>query len=319
MIRRVVPPEDPHSPKTLSIGAATARHLRDLLSGGGLRLDLGAMTALVRTRLPDLVDPLHRVYGAFPLHAGPGFADVTVDLVKSSGLRGRLRPALHFLADGIDPFGPQDRALTLPQLEWGLNWCFAMMSNRHLLLHAGVVDVDGKGVILAGMPGAGKSTLTAALAMSGHRALSDEFGVLRPHDGLLLPLPKPVALKNRSIDLIRERWPAAVLGPTYRKTRKGDIAHLAMPEVSIAQRHLSVRPAVIILPRWREGASLTISRVLLAETFAQLARNSFNAEVLGVTAFDAIHALLSRCACWSMTFGTLDDALRGVAEICHDA
>ncbi len=276
------------------------------------------MSALIRSPFPDLADAIHRLYAGFPLSDSAGFADVTVDLVRSSGLKGLLRPSLRFLADGIDPFGAQERSLTMPQLEWGLNWCFAMTANRHLLLHAGVVEVGRHGLILAGMPGAGKSTLTAALALSGHRALSDEFGVLRLSDGMMLPLPKPIALKNRSIGLIRERWPDAVLGPTYRKTRKGDIAHLAMPAVSVEQRHRPLSPSVIVLPHWREGATLHLSRVMLAETFAKLAANSFNADVLGVAAFDAIHALLSRCECWSMTFGSLDEALRGVAEVCSD-
>ena len=60
-------------------------------------------------------------------------------------------------------------------LEWGLNWCVAGHAHQYLMLHAAALERNGRAVILPGDPGAGKSTLTAALMLSGWRLLSDEI------------------------------------------------------------------------------------------------------------------------------------------------
>jgi predicted ATPase len=46
------------------------------------------------------------------------------------------------------------------------------------MLHAAVVEKNGKALILPALPGSGKSTLSAALAMNGWRFLSDEFTMI---------------------------------------------------------------------------------------------------------------------------------------------
>jgi HprK-related kinase A len=302
-----------------TIGRQPEDVIRQALRSVGLTLDFGVMSARVHTPFDALAAAIHRVYAHFPYLPTPRFDDVRVEVVPSPGIKGRLSPSLRFLADGLDPFGAQPRELALPQMEWGLNWCFATLFNRHLLLHSGSLDVDGRGLLLVGTPGSGKSTLTAALALAGHRALSDEFGVVRLADRMLLPFPKPVALKNRSIDVIGRRWQAAVFGPTFRKTHKGDVAHLALPEVSITRRCDAVAPDVIVFPRWQPDSPLALSSLPRAETFSRLAQNSFNAELLGADAFDAIHALVDRCESVQLVYAELDDAMGAVERLCDGA
>jgi ABC-type cobalamin/Fe3+-siderophores transport system ATPase subunit len=71
------------------------------------------------------------------------------------------------------------------------------------------VERNGKALLLAGPSGAGKSTLCAALITRGWRLLSDEAAMIRPDDGLIQPYPRPICLKNASIDLIAEAVPDA--------------------------------------------------------------------------------------------------------------
>lgn len=287
------------------------------LAGDGLVLDLGAMTVRVRSAIAELAPALRTVYGEFPFLEPTGFTDVEVELVRSPGLRGMLRPSLRYLSDGMDPFGAQALDMPLPQLEWGMNWSFASLFNQYLLLHAGTLEIDGHGLLLIGEPGSGKSTLTAALALAGARALSDEFGVLRPADGKLLPIPKPVALKNRSIELIRSWSAEAVVGPTYHNTHKGDVAHLAMPRASAEARSVPATPRAIVFPTWTEDASTTLEPVGPAEAFGLVAGNSFNFPTTGEQGFDAVEALVRRCTCHRMRFSRLDDALDTLRELCR--
>jgi hypothetical protein len=46
------------------------------------------------------------------------------------------------------------------------------------LLHASAVDIGGRAIVLAGLPGAGKSTTAAALLQRGHPVLSDDMVAL---------------------------------------------------------------------------------------------------------------------------------------------
>jgi HprK-related kinase A len=301
----------------LAIGELDGERLARALAGPGLVLDLGAIVVRIRSHLPELAEPLRRVYRHQPFADDPdAFVDADVQLTTSPGLRGLLRPSLRFLADGLDPFGELPRDMPLPQLEWGINWCFATMMNRHLLLHAGALEIQGAGVLLMGEPGAGKSTLTAALALRGARVLSDEFGVIRLSDDALLPVPKPIALKNRSIELIASWSSDAILGPTYRKTHKGDVAHLAIPSVSVASRHMPATVRTIVFPRWREGASTSLEPLGKAEAFSAVAFNSFNFGTLGPEAFDAVRRLVVRCDCRRLSYDDLDEATRVVRGLC---
>ncbi|MBU6270584.1 MAG: HprK-related kinase A [Betaproteobacteria bacterium] len=304
----------PNAGPRRTLGAEDAAHR---LQGDGLVLDLGAMRVRVRSPLAELPEPLARVYRALPPPEEPGFVDCEVELLPTAGPRRVWRPGVRFLADGTEPFEPMPAGLALPQLEWGLNWVFAHLFTRHWLLHAGTLDWHGAGLLLVAAPGSGKSTLTAALSLAGARLLSDEFGVLRLSDRRLLPITKPVALKNAAIALIARRSPQAVLGPVFHKTHKGDVAHLAVPAEAAARRHESVAPAVVVFPTWRAGARAELTEVRPARAIAEFAANSFNYGVLGEAGFEAACALAADAGCWRLTFGELDDALALLEPLCR--
>jgi ABC-type thiamine transport system ATPase subunit len=84
-----------------------------------------------------------------------------------------------------------------------LNWCVAGHAHHYLMLHAAVLEKNGRAVVLPGDPGAGKSTLTAALMLDGWRLLSDEITLInRRRWTARTGLARPVSLKNASINII---------------------------------------------------------------------------------------------------------------------
>ena len=261
------------------------------LRGEGLALDFGAANARILTDLPGLGASLRRVYAHFPVQPAGGLFDVTAMVRRARGMRRFLRPQIEFVVDGKVPFEPFPASNDLPLLEWGLNWCLAERCNTHLLLHAGVLERAGAAVILPALPGSGKSTLTAALAASGFRLLSDEFGVVRLDDGLCLPMVRPTALKNESIDVIARLRPGLVMGPVFRGTRKGDVAHLAPEAESVDKRHAPAPGRCIVFPQFEAGAATDLEPIARARAFAKLAVNSFNYELLGAAGFDAVARL----------------------------
>jgi hypothetical protein len=64
-----------------------------------------------------------------------------------------------------------------------------------IFVHAAVVAIDGRAIVLPGRSLAGKTTLCAALLAAGAEYLSDEYAAL-DRDGLVHPYPRPLALRE---------------------------------------------------------------------------------------------------------------------------
>jgi len=232
-----------------------------------------------------------------------------------SGPRRWYRPQCNFWHDGQAPFKPLPADHAFPLLEWGMNWCIAGHAQHYLMLHAAVLERNGKAVILPGDPGAGKSTLTAALALSGWRLLSDEITLIDRDDGRIVPLARPVSLKNQSIDIIRAAYPQAVIGASARDTHKGTVAHLKPPRESVLRMGEKARAAHIVFPRWRADAATRLSHHSKADAFIHAATHGFNYSLLGRVGFELNAALVDSCACWDFEYSRLDDALAAFAGL----
>jgi HprK-related kinase A len=300
------------------VGDLAPRELAARLAGRGLALDLGPLRARVRADHASLATAIRLVYGEFPDEPSGGVFEVTASVERVGGWRRFLRPQVNFVVDGEAPFEPFPADTHLPLLEWGLNWCIASQCNQFLLLHAGAVEWGGRAVLLPAQPGSGKSTLAAALACSGFRLLSDEFGVVSLDDGLLLPLVRPIALKNESIDVIRRFAPSAVIGPSFPRTRKGTVAHLAPDRLSVDNSRVPARSRVIVFPKFVTGERCTLEPVPGARAFMKLAGNAFNYDLLGPAAFDAIHGLVVDSRCYRLRYGELAEAVSTVKGLLGD-
>jgi hypothetical protein len=85
----------------------------------------------------------------------------------------------------------------------------------HFLIHAAALSCGDQGIVLAGDPGYGKSTLTLALVNRGCRFLSDEFAALGRGDGLLYPFPRSLQISPGTLE----------------RTGYAGIAHAAAPSL----------------------------------------------------------------------------------------
>jgi hypothetical protein len=279
---------------------------RRLASGLGLRT--GPFCFLIRSHSEEVVRGLATLYPDFPL-VTDGFHDFHVRVGRVSGPRHWYRPQCNFWHDGHSPFKPLPANQAFPLLEWGMNWCIAGHAQHFLMLHAAVLERNGKAVILPGDPGAGKSTLTAALVLSGWRLLSDELTLIDRDDGCIVPLARPISLKNQSIDIIRAAFPHAVMGESAHDTHKGTVAHLMPPHASVMRMDEKARAAHIVFPRWRADAVTKLSHHSKADAFIHAATHGFNYSLLGRLGFELNAALIDACDCWDFEYSRLDDAL----------
>jgi hypothetical protein len=299
----------------LLLSQLTPADLRDRLREGGLRLRMGEFTVNLRTGLPGVVDGISLMYGNFPLGETAGFADFHVTVASPPGLRRWFRPQVLFSHDGHTPFKPLPVQHGYALLEWGLNWCISSHCHQYLTIHAGVIERNGHAAILPAPPGSGKSTLCAALVQRGWRLLSDELALVSRRSGLLMPIARPVNLKNQSIDIIRAFEPGAVIGEPATETSKGTVAHMRAPDESVRRAHEPAQPAWVIFPRYEASASPRLVPMPKGEAFMQLADSAFNYSALGEEGFRVLADTIERCDCFSFTYSRLDDAVETFARL----
>lgn len=299
----------------MKIGELTQDQLKAQLMGEGLPVTLGPFATRIRSGFRSMVPLLHQLYEEHPISSSE-FVDFDVQVQPSRGLRwGRSQAC--FLADGRMPFWPLPAEQAMPALEWGINWCVAMRSNHLLMLHSAVVERNGNAILFPAWSGHGKSTLCTALIHSGWRLLSDEFGLVRPDDGALIPVPRLIPLKNESIEVIRRFRPDAVIGPSFHGTRKGTVAHVRPPAESVRRADETARAHLIVFPRWVAGAPLAIEPVAKGEAFLMVATNAFNYEILGEAAFEVVRRMVRDCGAYALTYSDLDEAISALNALAE--
>ena len=275
----------------------------------------------IRLRVPfaPLVDWLQQLYADYPVLDDEALVDLHVGLGPPSPLRRWVKPTVRFTIDGRSPFPDSPANHAPPTLEWGINWGIATRANHLLMLHCAAIERDGRAMLFPAWPGHGKSTLCTALVHSGWRLLSDEFGLVRPEDGAILPIPRLIPLKNESIEVIRSFAPQAYIGPSFYGTRKGTVAHVRPPAESVERQDEVARPGWLVFPRWVKDAPLTLEPMPKAQSFLMVATNAFNYEVLGETAFRLVGDMVRACECFSLTYSDLDEAVTALDRLTRGA
>jgi HprK-related kinase A len=293
----------------LTVGALSRGELDARLAGRGLYLQTGPFINAIRSTISHVSDGIALLYADYPLAASTEFADFHLHFPRSPLPRRLWRAQVRFDHDGVKPFAPLPEDQAWPMFEWVLNWCVSSRAHSYLMIHAAVVEKNGCAAILPAPPGSGKSTLCAALVHRGWRLLSDELTLVRLSDGLLQPLPRPVSLKNASIDVIRNYVDGAVFSRPIHETLKGTVAHLKAPADSVARAHETARPAWIVFPQYEAGAATSLTPLAPARAFMELAGNAFNYSLLGADGFEALAGLIGSSASYQFRYSSLDEAI----------
>jgi HprK-related kinase A len=264
----------------------------------------------ISSDIPLLAEGICRTYSDFPLLPPDHFADFHVEVSYERGLRRWIKPLARFYFDGRPSFIPLPAFQAFPMLEWGINWCIAAHGHQYLIIHAAVIEKQGKTVLLPAPPGAGKSTLCAALVNRGWRLLSDELALYDMERREIFGMARPINLKNKSIDLVKRHTPGVIMSDAVPDTTKGTVALMKPPADSVVRVTEPGHPSSVVLPTYRANAKPTLEPYSKARAYMLIAEQSFNYDVHGRAGFDAVGDLVDRCACFQFTYSSLDDAER---------
>lgn len=293
----------------MTVGEWPVARLRAQLGRQGLRLRLGPLTIRILSEVPALVGPFRQLYADHPVLEDAPIEDCCIAIRHASWLRRWISPIVIGELDGRDAFLPLPARAAIIMLESCLNWAIIGSGPGCLMIHAAALERDGRAVILPAASGSGKSTLTAALVARGWRLLSDETAILRPADLGLVPLARPISLKNDSIAVARGLFDAEALSPTLHGMPKGDMAYLRPPAESVARVAETARPALVIRPRFIPGEPFAATRLGRIEAFRLLLDNAVNYPEMLRTGFDMVRALVERCPAHAVSYGALPPVL----------
>jgi HprK-related kinase A len=304
------------SPETLpTVGELGEAEFAERLRGHGLGVRLGPFDVKLRSGIGAIEEPLYRLYRDYPLLDDERVFTMHLQLTATRKFPRLDRATVRLLVDGRAPHEDLPRPQGLAVLEWGINLVIALRSHSLLMLHSGAVERGGYVMLFPAWPGSGKTTLCAALVHRGWRLFSDEFGLVRPSTVEALPIPRPMPLKNESIDVIRAFAPDAELGPLIPNTRKGTIAHVKAPAASIRGASRSAAVRWIVFPQWSAGAHLVCEEMPKADAFLMLATNAFNYEMLGEAAFAAVRQLVIGARCYRLVYSDLAQVVPLLSEL----
>lgn len=299
----------------MKVAALDAGELRHRLRGAGLRLRTGPAVLSIRSRLSEVEHGVALHYAGHDVPDDAAFVDFHVSVERPRGLRRWLSPQVVFNVDGQSPFTPLPGDQGFPMLEWGMNWCIYSHMHRYLILHAAVLERHGRALILPAPPGSGKSTLCAGLAWRGWRLMSDELTLIDPATVRVRAVPRPVSLKNASIDVIKAFAPEAAFSPTVRETTKGSVAHFRPPPPALERGDEPATPAWVVLPRWQAGSPTRLTPLSRGRALMALVDNAFNFNVHGGDGFRSLSRLLDGCACFEFVYSRLDEASQIFGEL----
>jgi len=291
-----------------------------LIKTGQFVLKIGPFNVRVDSAIESVISGVSFLYEDFPLLANDNFADYYVRIYSPSGVRRFWRKQVHFAFDQYRPFKPLPYQQALPFFEWGLNWCISGYAHQYLIIHSAVVEKYGRALILPGEPGLGKSTLCSALVNSGWRLLSDELTLIERESGFIVPVPRPVSLKNESIDLIQSSFPDVFFSATFHDTTKGSVALMKPPADSVKRMMDKALPAVVVFPKYQQDKDFSVTQFNKAEAFMKLAELSFNYPVLGADGFESLYQLVNQCQTFDFVYnGNFEKAINCFEQLILEA
>lgn len=272
----------------------------------------------VKSSSKTLAKSLFFAYADYEWLPDDNFVDFDLSLIPAKGIRRWFRPLIELEFDGDHPFAPLPKAQAFPLLEWAMNWCVTTNAHQFLMCHSAVLARQNMAVVLPAPPGSGKSTLCAALMLSGWRLLSDELALLSPETSRLTPFVRPVSLKGASIPLISGYFPAATFTDPVADTIKGTVAHLKPTSPSLIDAHSHAAPRWLVFPRYVPGSVLESRTIGKAEAVVELAKNTFNLSVLGTRGMDTLVAVAEQSDCFEMRYGELSSAIQWFDTLSMD-
>jgi hypothetical protein len=178
-------------------------------------------------------------------------------------------------------------------------------------VHAGAIGRDGRCILLPGVTGSGKSTLTAALVASGLQLLGDDTIVLEADTLAARPVPFGICVKDGAWQLLSSRFPELQDQPIHNRLDGKRVRYLVgtkRESWADPDSRFKVRAVAFIrrIPGAR-GALLPISR---SEALARLTSEfCLLVDRLDPEKLDQLVGWIAGLGCYELQYSSLEDGV----------
>lgn len=181
-----------------------------------------------------------------------------------------------------------------------LHWAYQSIGWR--IVHAATLGIDGKGVLLAGPGGAGKSGTTLAGVLAGLDSVGDDYVAMQASDTTISAHPVMRLMKQDAAGLARLRLDPARLG--LGDLNWQDKYEFDFEVLGAGRRARAIDIKAIVLPRVRHAERSTLSRARAADVMNALAPNNLQQLPDGwAQGLSFIGALARRLPAWWLDLG----------------
>ena len=212
----------------------------------------------------------------------------------------------------IGPDDPVVKSRSWGHIQAHLERAITRAARRYLapyhVVHAGAVARNGRAALFPAFPGSGKSTLVAALALSGFEYYTDEVAVIT-EEGRLLPYPKAITLKRGGWDAVSDLFPQAE-SAAYTPVHHEKLRYLAAPNLpapSALETGCDVE--FVVFPCYAPDETTSLQPIARSAALARLAERSLNLVLLGQEGFDVMYNVVMGTQCYELVTNDLIKAV----------
>lgn len=181
-------------------------------------------------------------------------------------------------------------------------------------LHAAAVTKNGRGVLLAGVPGSGKSTLTCALLARGFGYCADDTALLTAPPMRVRGVPTRLGLKEGSWPVVRELWPEVDTLPIYRRADGKRVRYL-LPQVHLpAARSGKAQTAhVLVFPSYQKDSSTIMRPLRRADALLKLTRSGYDIpDVINEEIVSVMIDWMTSLTCYELQYSDMNEAVEEI-------
>jgi hypothetical protein len=223
------------------------------------------------------------------------------------------RDGRDFILRDRTPLGMFAPETTAPQLKALLTEAYCDSVEDGFLAHGALVSLGGKRIFIGGEPGAGKTTLTLALAAAGAGYCGDD--IVHVHsDGRVSGAPFAAAAKTGTWPILAPRLPRLMDLPLHLRA-DGQPARYVIPAVD----ENAPRPLDLVVFVSRSGAETHLEKLDPLNALCRLIDASYaRGGELSAEAFDALAQRFAAICCYQLEAGDLDASLQTMHTIVHE-
>ncbi|MGH2746786.1 MAG: hypothetical protein ACRDKB_02530 [Actinomycetota bacterium] len=202
----------------------------------------------------------------------------------------------------------------LDWLLWDVHGQAMVGSREFLILHAGAVSWDDRGIVLPAPPDSGKTTLTAGLTRAGLSYLTDEAALIDPVTARMHPYPRALWFEPPTLELfpeVRNSLPPAcrVDGRSHYQVCPDDL------RPGSVGGPCQIR--YVIAPHYAKGSSTFLEPISRAAGVHALAKNAFNFDDFSAGGLSVLAEIVRGADCYRLSIGNLSEAVALIKDLAR--